>query len=140
LRARDRERYATDPRVRQQRIDDAMARYWALKDDPEALAQRRQRTAAAQARHRDKTMYGGNRVPALERDGYTCQSCGASPDYLEVHHIDGRGSMLPVAEQNNDLTNLVTLCGPCHAKVHRRQENFLRNRGTRGEREEQQQD
>jgi hypothetical protein len=56
---------------------------------------------------------------ARERDGYTCQSCGAEESGLDaelsVHHIrpfrtfDGH-------ESANALSNLVSLCRECHAK------------------------
>lgn len=60
----------------------------------------------------------------LERDGSTCQRCQAQPEprLLHIHHIDGKGSLLPIDQQNNDLDNLTTLCAACHAKVHRERE------------------
>lgn len=67
--------------------------------------------------------YGDNwqeqRNKARERDGYQCQVCGISesdnPRQLSVHHVT------PVREfeqpeDANVLTNLVTLCEPCHSK------------------------
>lgn len=61
--------------------------------------------------------YGGNRIKALERDGFKCQECGKK-DVLDVHHIDGKGSTFPVPEQNNSIENLITLCRSCHRKIH----------------------
>lgn len=59
--------------------------------------------------------WGGARVRCLERDDYECQSCGCTLEEhteefgrsLDVHHIDGH-------HQNHDLSNLITLCRPCH--------------------------
>lgn len=59
----------------------------------------------------------------LERDNWSCVNC-KRPDlywslkHLVVHHLDesrknGWRSM------NNDLSNLITLCRPCHAKIHK---------------------
>jgi hypothetical protein len=52
------------------------------------------------------------RVQILERDNYTCQHCGAT-DRLVVHHIE-----LYSINKNNNPRNLITLCMPCHWKVH----------------------
>lgn len=67
----------------------------------------------------------GQRRRARERDGHTCQGCGASKEEngsaLSVHHIkplrefvdnDGEAGY----EAANDLGNLVTLCRSCHQK------------------------
>lgn len=53
------------------------------------------------------------RKRALDRDGHTCQMCGATADGLDgvmhVHHI------VPVlAGGTNDLENLISLCASCH--------------------------
>jgi len=51
------------------------------------------------------------------RDVYTCQECGVKEgdcyDYLDVHHIDTN-------KENNDPSNLVTLCPRCHGLEHRK--------------------
>lgn len=52
------------------------------------------------------------------RDGYKCRKCdrSSSPDRrLEVHHTDHN-------RRNNDESNLVTLCQPCHLAHHLRGE------------------
>jgi hypothetical protein len=54
------------------------------------------------------------RRAALERDGQTCQVCGARPKRINVHHIVPFGLVL-----KHELTNLITLCEPCHSRVHR---------------------
>ena len=33
---------------------------------------------------------------------------------LTQHHIDGNGTHLPLEDQNNDPSNLITLCPSCH--------------------------
>jgi hypothetical protein len=59
--------------------------------------------------------FGGNKEKALERDNYTCQSCG-SKERLCVHHKDGKGRYSKI--KNNSLDNLITLCICCHGKLH----------------------
>ncbi|WP_301677053.1 HNH endonuclease [Methanoculleus methanifontis] len=46
----------------------------------------------------------------LERDGQQCSVCGGEQD-LHIHHLDRDPT-------NDGLTNLITLCGICHARVH----------------------
>ena len=48
-----------------------------------------------------------------ERDGGVCQSCGGPPrrKSLDVHHLDGD-------KRNCEPSNLVSLCHPCHQKLH----------------------
>ncbi len=82
-------------------------------------------------RHRKyarKKCYLGNGIMAMQRDNYTCQIC--FQDLLSIslntvnkirpaiHHKDGNGSTKPIEEQNNKLSNLVTLCEVCHGKLH----------------------
>ncbi len=48
-----------------------------------------------------------------KRDNYTCQDCGKRGGLIHAHHIN------PYAiSKNNDLDNLITLCGSCHARLH----------------------
>lgn len=52
-----------------------------------------------------------------QRDKYICQICGRVQDgkKLSVHHID-------YDKQNNDTSNLISLCSRCHSKtVHNRE-------------------
>ena len=74
-----------------------------------------------------KPRYGRNwrvqRQKAIERDGYTCQSCGMTSEEhketigkdLHVHHIDPWDEFDEDKERNK-LNNLVTLCASCHKK------------------------
>ena len=58
--------------------------------------------------------WGRLRRLILERDNHTCQSCGKyKAPRLSVHHIiEWR------EEEDNSLTNLITLCNSCHKKLH----------------------
>lgn len=58
-----------------------------------------------------------NLLKCLERDGYSCTRC-KSKEKLIVHHIDNSRKVNGALRMNNDLTNLVTLCRPCHAWTH----------------------
>lgn len=50
------------------------------------------------------------------RDGQTCQDCGLHQirPKLDVHHLIARRLYGGDFDRANDLTNLVTLCRPCH--------------------------
>lgn len=78
------------------------------------------RTEDYKIRHRqsaDRQRFGGNRIKALERDGFKCVSCG-SEEKLQVHHRDEMGRNKPKEKMNNDLSNLTTLCAKCHIEQH----------------------
>lgn len=72
---------------------------------------------------RESAEWYNTRREALERDGEECADCGMSRDQhhatfdrdLEVHHIK------PVSDGGDkyDLSNLVSLCMPCHHERHR---------------------
>ena len=47
----------------------------------------------------------------LDRDKNKCQWCGGE-EKLEVHHFD-------LNPNNNEISNLKTLCFKCHKKVHK---------------------
>ena len=60
------------------------------------------------------------RIATLMRDNYSCQECGVTGTLLEAHHI------IPKRLRGaNTLSNLITLCHPCHEKVTNREENFI---------------
>ena len=65
---------------------------------------------------REQRHFDGKREAVLRRDGYRCVLCGSVTQLL-VHHKDGqgRGSIKP----NNRMSNLVTICYPCHIELHR---------------------
>lgn len=59
------------------------------------------------------------RAEILERDGYCCQDCKLfvpSGSGLHVHHRVHRKN-----GGSEDRDNLITLCNPCHRRVHRTQ-------------------
>ena len=77
----------------------------------------------------DRYSFGGNRLKALQRDGFKCLECGLTMDEskesynmsLVVHHIDGLGfNIKKVEDKNNNLDNLATLCVACHNKTHKK--------------------
>ena len=54
------------------------------------------------------------RQATLERDSHTCVNCSCTED-LYIHHIVPRS-----VGGEDKLSNLCTLCGQCHSKVHDR--------------------
>jgi 5-methylcytosine-specific restriction protein A len=54
------------------------------------------------------------RARVLQRDGWTCQSCG-SANSLQVHHLVYRSQLGADASDN-----LITLCVHCHLRAHNR--------------------
>ena len=53
------------------------------------------------------------REQVFKRDKYRCQNCGASGVRLNCHHI------VPLNKGGtNQLSNLISLCEKCHAKIH----------------------
>jgi 5-methylcytosine-specific restriction endonuclease McrA len=56
-------------------------------------------------------MQATTRSRVQQRDGRTCQVCGAKPA-AQLHHIIARRE-----GGSDDLSNLVTLCGRCHMLV-----------------------
>jgi len=70
--------------------------------------------------------YGGSnwksqRRKARERDNHTCQKCGVTKQphgyKMDVHHKVPY-DMFDDPRMANDLKNLVTVCRPCHVKLH----------------------
>ena len=70
-------------------------------------------THSKATRHRHKeivsSQYKRQRKRVLERDSYTCQSCGATDVALHVDHIVPR-----MVGGTHDMDNLQTLCVPCN--------------------------
>ena len=58
--------------------------------------------------------YEALRQQVLRRDGWRCQSCGATAN-LEVHHQQ----FLSHARHDSE-ENLITLCASCHEEMHSR--------------------
>jgi len=55
------------------------------------------------------------RMAVLERDGHTCQECGATEIMMNAHHIKAF-SIYPALRY--DVANGVTLCYECHNRRH----------------------
>lgn len=70
-----------------------------------------------------KPDYGSNwysqSKAARERDGHLCQECGEGPtgEQHDVHHLIPLRKFDGDFETANALSNLITLCHPCHMKV-----------------------
>ena len=75
------------------------------------------RCRAARNQREQDGYFNGLRTPVLERDHYSCRLCGHSlaAEDCRVHHIDITGK---TDSPNNDIINLVTLCNPCHLRIH----------------------
>lgn len=66
------------------------------------------------SRYQDPTRLDENlRMACLMRDGYACQGCGKKQVRLEAHHVQFRSQ-----GGKDTLSNLVTLCEPCHQQLH----------------------
>jgi len=58
------------------------------------------------------------RQMCLERDGYTCQKCGAKGKAVQLHchHIK---AVIDDPIESADVDNTITLCKSCHKEVHK---------------------
>ena len=73
---------------------------------------------------KDNAQFGGNREKVILRDKETCQMCGITraEHYnkynkdITVDHKDRLGRGVKLAEKNNNMENLWTLCISCHMK------------------------
>ena len=65
--------------------------------------------------------WGHQKRQVLKRDNYKCQICGKKIDRKKwdfgVHHIKPYREFNGDYEAANQLSNLITLCRKCHAKV-----------------------
>ena len=62
--------------------------------------------------HLADAAFADTRQQVLNRDNFTCRFCGfKATKYQEVHHLDDN-------HQNNDQTNLLTVCNLCHMVHH----------------------
>jgi hypothetical protein len=77
-------------------------------------------------KHADNVYFDGNREKVIERDGGICVFCNLSREEhktrfgkdIHVHHVDGRGVKMNKKNRNSDISNLLTVCVSCHAKIH----------------------
>jgi len=66
-------------------------------------------------RIKDTPEYRLFRLAVLERDNFTCVTCGKIGGYLEVHHIKPKKQYPELAL---DVDNGVTQCLECHYDLH----------------------
>ena len=58
------------------------------------------------------------RKKCFQRDNYSCQDCGLSECYLNVHHIIPFSLLVDTNQNLFNLENGITLCKLCHKKRH----------------------
>lgn len=68
-------------------------------------------------RNRNTSEYRAWRKAVYERDDYTCQICRGRGIELNAHHIIHWADSI---EERFNVNNGITLCKPCHLKVHKR--------------------
>ena len=93
---------------------------WLQKPGSQDLMRKWQRNWIQKDRMEGGQRFGGNRLKVLERDGFKCCTCGMTENEhqrlfqrsLTVDHKDGQGRYS--ATKNHEMTNLWTLCLPCH--------------------------
>jgi len=122
INAKRREEYHNSPKRKEMCNKASKRSYERIMNDVEKKKDLNARTKIAQSKYRYKHNFDGNSKLAIERDNFKCISCN-SIEKLAIHHVDGKGSNLPIDLQNNTLENLITLCFSCHARLHRSQEN-----------------
>ena len=70
------------------------------------------------------------RLEALERDNYLCVECkkrGIITPAFTVHHIK---PLRVDSSKALQLSNLETVCGPCHNRLHRERSQALKKKNT----------
>lgn len=70
-------------------------------------------------KHYRNTAYIEWRKKVFERDNFTCQHCNTRGVFLHPHHIK---SYTKFPEYRYDINNGLTLCVPCHKKIHSKRE------------------
>ena len=116
---KNREAYHKDPAVKKERI--ASAREYELRHPRWKAKQLRKwrdkHKRKYQALNNEKR-FGGNWLKVMDRDYWICQGCAKNA--VLVHHVDKD-------KENNDMSNLTSLCRSCHAKLHRSHRNLNNN-------------
>lgn len=110
--------YVTNPKRKEMCNNASKKSYQKYMNDPELKKDLNERARVSMMKHRFEHIYNGNGKIALERDSFKCTRC-SSKTKLNIHHIDGNGSTHLEELQNNELSNLITLCASCHAREHR---------------------
>jgi hypothetical protein len=67
--------------------------------------------------HNEISYYGRLKKEIYEKFNHQCCFCGWEKG-LHIHHIDGKGSLVPKKDRNNSKNNLVLLCPQCHLRIH----------------------
>lgn len=122
INANNRKRYAQNP---DKYISRSNEYYHRVKDDPLRKEKTKIRHAINIDKWLDKRDFGGNWYNVFDRDSGACRTCG-STENLVVHHIDFAGWGVSPDAKNNDMSNLILLCGSCHMKIHRKKQNRKR--------------
>lgn len=66
--------------------------------------------------HRYGPHWYATRRAVVKRDNHTCQHCGRTDGYMHVHHIRPF-RLFASADEANQMSNLITLCGACHRRA-----------------------
>jgi hypothetical protein len=64
------------------------------------------------------------RLEVMERDNFTCRSCGCNDKTLNVHHKTYRKNAEP---WDYDDDNFITYCEDCHGSVHAEKDFLMMN-------------
>jgi hypothetical protein len=116
INASRREHYAQNP---EKHRTESREYYDRNRDDLAFKARKKLIDAKAIDKWLDKRDFGGNWYKVFERDGGKCRTCGSTKNPA-VHHIDRSGWGVSPDKKNNDMSNLILLCGSCHMKLHRK--------------------
>jgi len=75
---------------------------------------------------RSTTRYQEWRLMVLGRDGFTCQMCSSRGVDLHAHHVL---SVSDFPERVYDVSNGMTLCAVCHARLHYNAQSLVKKGG-----------
>jgi 5-methylcytosine-specific restriction endonuclease McrA len=106
-------RQSLEERMRRRLVYPRGPKHWNWKPGP------RERN-----RRKDDPQYATWRMLVFDRDNYKCQDCGAEKTYITAHHIK---PWRDYVELRYDVSNGITLCPECHAKVDKYYRRSLGN-------------
>lgn len=79
--------------------------------------------SSEEVRIRHSTKYKDWRLAVYTKDGFACVGCGDNKGHnLQAHHIM---SFADYPDLRFDVSNGVTLCKQCHAKLHPKLKNYI---------------